>query len=62
VALPDDKIDVEREITMAEGNVNHLVVEPIYSTKAEKRRPGVSLTSFKEGLISIRLTLNGLKI
>ena len=59
VALPDDEIAVEREITLVEGNVNHLVVEPVYSSTAGKRRLGVSTTSFKQGIRTIRLTLNG---
>jgi hypothetical protein len=60
IALPDDDIAVEREITLAEGTVNHLVVEPVYSTKPGKRQPGsYSLTNFKEGIRSFRLTLNG---
>jgi hypothetical protein len=58
VALPDDNIAVEREITLVEGNVNNLVLEPIYSTAPGKRRPWASTTSFKEGIRGIRLTLN----
>lgn len=59
VALPDDGIAVEREIALTEGKVNHLVVEPVYSTTPGKRRPGVSTTSFKQGIRTIRLTFNG---
>lgn len=63
VALPDDGIAVEREITLVEGNVSHLVVEPIYSTKPGKRRPGMyGTTSFTEGIRSLRVMLNGKEI
>ena len=59
VALPDDEVAVAREITLKEGNHNNLVVEPIYSTKPGKRQPGTySTTNFREGVRSIRLTLN----
>lgn len=63
VALPDDGIAVEREIDLAEGRAN-LVLEPIYSTKPGKRRPGTysSTTSFIEGISSIRLILNNREI
>ena len=63
VALPDDGVAVEREITLIEGKVNSLVLEPVYSTKPGKsRREPQSTTSFTEGIRSIRLTLNGRKI
>jgi hypothetical protein len=59
VALPDDEIVVAREIVLIDGKVNHLVVEPVYSSAPGQRRPGVSTTSFKQGIRTIRLTLNG---
>lgn len=60
IALPDDEIAVAREITLNEGDRNSLVVEPIYSTKPGKRRPGMySTTSFTEGIRSLRVMLNG---
>jgi len=60
VALPDDEIAVGREITLVEGDVNNLILEPIYSTNPGKKRPGInSATSFKEGVRTIRLILNG---
>lgn len=63
VALPDDGIAVEKEVTLTEGNLNSLVLEPVYSTKPGNRRPGIyNITSFTEGIRSIRLTLNGRKI
>ena len=63
VALPDDEIAVAKEIALNEGDRNSLVVEPIYSTKPGKRRPGMySTTSFTEGIRTIRLMLNGREI
>lgn len=63
VALPDDGVAVEREITLTEGKANSLVLEPVYSTKPGKRRLEThSTTSFTEGIRSIRLTLNGREI
>jgi len=63
VALPDDEIAVAREITLVEGNMNNLVLEPIYSTKPGKKRLGMyGTTSFTEGIRAIRLMLNGREI
>lgn len=63
VALPEDGIAVEREITLVERDVNNLVLEPIYNATPGKWRPAAySTTSFKEGIRGIRLTLNGLNI
>lgn len=63
VALPDDGIAVAREITLVEGSMNNLVLEPIYSTKPGKRRLGTySTTSFIEGIRSLRVMLNGKEI
>lgn len=62
-ALPDDGIAVERDITLAEGKANSLVLEPIYSTKPGKRRPGTyNTTSFTEGIRSLRVMLDGKEI
>lgn len=63
VALPDDEIAVAREFTLNAGERNSLVVEPVYSTKPGKRRPGMySTTSFTEGIRSLRVMLNGKEI
>ena len=63
VALPDDEIAVAREITLVEGNMNNLVLEPIYSTKPGKKRLGMyGTTSFIEGIRAFRLMLNGREI
>lgn len=63
VAIPDDGIAVEREIALVEGNVNNLVLEPIYNKTPGKWRPeAYSKTSFKEGIRGVRLTLNGQNI
>ena len=61
VALPDDEIAIEREITLSDNSNNTLVVEPVYGAVAIKQRPAFyRATSFKEGLNRLRLTLNGL--
>lgn len=63
VALPDDEIAIAREITLNEGDRNSLMVEPVYSTKSGKRRPGMyGTTSFTEGIRTFRLMLNGREI
>lgn len=63
MALPDDGIAIEREITLVKGKANNLVLEPTYSTKPGKRRPAsYSTTSFTEGIRSIGLILNGQSI
>ena len=59
VALPDDGIAVEREISLNEGDLNQLAVEPVYSSAPVKKRPGISTTSFKQGIRSLRLNLYG---
>lgn len=63
VALPDDEIAVAREITLVEGSMNNLVLEPIYSTKPGKRRLGTyNTTSFRGGIRTLRVMLNGKEI
>jgi len=60
VALPGDGIAIEKEITLIEGDVNYLILEPIYSMMPGKKAPGLySTTSFTEGIRTIRLMLNG---
>lgn len=58
VALPDDGIAVEREVSLAEGK-NDLVLEPVYGTTPGKMGPGATSTSFREGINGIRVMLNG---
>lgn len=59
IALPEDKIAVEREITLVEGSSNMLELEPVYGAAPGKRRPGFyGVTSFMEGLRGIRAILN----
>lgn len=63
IVMIEDEIAVERQITLADGSLNSLVLEPVYSTKPGKRRPGAySTTSFTEGIRSFRLVLNGREI
>ena len=60
VALPNDEIAIEREITLTDGSSNRLVMEPVYGAVMIKQRPVFyGATSFKEGLKRLRLTLNG---
>lgn len=68
-AIPDDGISIVREISLVEGDVNNLVLEPLYNhgRKLERfsaeKRPGVGIPrSFKDGLSGIRLTSNGREI
>lgn len=69
-AIPDDGIALTREISLEEGEMNNLVLEPLYnhekklSRNSADRRPGIGIsnTSFKEGLGGIRFILNGRKI
>lgn len=59
VALPDDGVAAEREIVLAEGSRNRLVLEPLYRVTPGKRRLGLyGATSFLEGLREFRLFLN----
>lgn len=59
VAIPDDGLAVEREITLSEGK-NDLVLEPIYRSTPGKQRPAFyGVTSFQEGIKWLRLKLNG---
>ncbi len=60
VAIPDDGIAVEREITLVEGGVNNLVLEPVYGTDNARQRPGFyGVTSFTQGLKGLRVVFNG---
>ena len=60
VALPDDEIAIERDMTLSDKSNSRLVVEPVYGAVAIKQRPAFyGATSFKEGLKRLQLTLNG---
>ena len=60
VAIPEDGIVVEREITLSEGRNNNLFLEPVYGSSTGKQRPGFyGVTSFKEGLKWFVVILNG---
>lgn len=63
IALPGDNVAVAREFTLDEGNLNSLVIEPVYSTKPMTRRPAMYNTvSFTEGIRLLRVMLNGKEI
>lgn len=60
VALPADRIAVEKKITLVKGEVNSLALEPVYGNISEKRRPSAYKTSsFEEGIRGFTLTFNG---
>lgn len=60
VAIPEDGIAVERDITLTDGSSNSLVLEPLYGATAGKQRPGFyGVTSFMQGLKGFRMVLNG---
>lgn len=61
LALPEDDVAVERDIALEEGSANTLVLVPIYSEPAGKRRL-VSLSSFLQGVSSFWVRLNGRNI
>lgn len=59
VALPTDDIVAGRDVIISEGENSSLTMEPIYGSVPGKHGPGTyGLTSFKEGIKSIRLLLN----
>jgi len=60
VALPTDDLVAERDMILSDGENYSLTVEPIYYSFTGKQRPGkYGSTSFKEGIKSFRLQLNG---
>lgn len=63
VSLPADKISITKEVTLAEGKENRLALEPVYGRVMEKQRPSATrTTSFREGIRTILMTLNGGRI
>jgi hypothetical protein len=63
VALPADKIAVEKEITLVEKELNSLALEPVYGRVSEKKRPSSNrVTGFEAGITGIRLIFNGRSI
>lgn len=62
MAIPADAIAVEKEITLAEGSRNTLVLEPVYRKMPVRSRPwNYNATDFKEGIRSLRVVLNGVE-
>lgn len=60
IAIIEDEIAVEREITLTGGSSNRLELEPIYRSAPGERRPAIyGVTSFMEGLRGLRYILNG---
>ena len=59
-AIPADDIATAKEVVFTEGEINSLTVEPRYGAIPGKQRLGLyGMTSFKQGVRSIRLLLNG---
>lgn len=60
VGIPADGLSSVIEAAHIEEDMNSLTVEPLYGAIKGKKRPEFHITtSFKEGLKSIRLVLNG---
>jgi hypothetical protein len=60
VALLEDDVAVAREITLAAGSSNTLVLEPVYGATAMRMRPtAYTETSFTEGIKGLQAILNG---
>jgi len=60
IAIIEDEIAVARELILADGSRNSLVLEPVYKMAPGKRRLGVySVPSFQEGIRGLQVTLNG---
>jgi hypothetical protein len=60
VALPYDDIAAQGEFTLSDKSNNSLVAVPSYGASPGQRRPGFSgVTSFREGVKRLWLTLNG---
>lgn len=63
VSLPFDELAVEKEIDVAEGSHNVLVIEPKYNSARQKRRTGLyTAASFKEGISGFWVKYNNKKI
>lgn len=60
VAIPADDLAISKEVVFTEVGINSLTVEPIYGVIPGKQRLGLyGMASFKQGVRSIRLLLNG---
>ena len=60
VAVPEDGVIIDRTVTLREGMVNELVLQPIYGIRKVRGRPTTySETSFLEGLRGFAVVLNG---
>jgi len=59
IAVPEDNVAVERNLTLKEGSVNVLVLEPTYGATSPTGRPTYySPTGFMSGIDGFRLILN----
>lgn len=59
LAIIEDDIAVERDLTLADGSRNSLVLEPIYRTVPGSRRPEANnAPSFQDGIRGLQVNLN----
>jgi hypothetical protein len=62
VALPAEKVDIEREFTVKDGTFNILRIYPIYGSREPEGMPGrgmFSSSTFMEGIDGLWVYLNG---
>jgi hypothetical protein len=59
LALPDDGVSVERDVVLPGGKLSDLLVEPVYGGGAGFWRLPSSGRSFEEGVVGMRVSLNG---
>jgi hypothetical protein len=59
VGLPDDGVAVEREVVLPGGRVSDLIVEPVYGKETPLKALPNGSRNFKEGIVGVRVTLNG---
>jgi len=60
LAVENEDVVVEKQISLKENSSNTIAFEPVYSTKPGKRTIGkYSITNFEEGIRALELKLNG---
>lgn len=59
VALPDDNVSIEREITLLAGKSTLVKISPVYGDEGVKERPGITPRShFTRGIDDLRAELH----
>jgi hypothetical protein len=62
VVIPEDGVALERELVLPEEGFHYLVIEPVYGSTPGRQGTGFFQTrSFKEGISSVVLMLNGVR-